>query len=206
MSRKIKKRIKVRNTIALLVEGKTEKWYFDMLKRNERQLSFTIKPELPQKKKLKDQFEKVVELSNHYDKVFWVVDFDVILKDNRESKSKVKPIDEYLKYKNKLEKNHSNVICIINNPCIEYWFLLHYMFTDRSFSSCEGSTVLLKKYLPAYDKSEKYFTKENNDIYLKLKPYLNTAIENAQKLNNTIDSTPCRGICQMDRFFAEIGI
>ncbi len=41
-----------------------------MLKRNERTINVALKPEIPQKKKLIDQFKNVVELSADYDKIF----------------------------------------------------------------------------------------------------------------------------------------
>lgn len=61
---------------AFIVEGECEFWYIQMLKRNERSLRVDLKPEIPQKKKLKDQYKKVIESSKEYDKVFWIIDFD----------------------------------------------------------------------------------------------------------------------------------
>lgn len=63
---------------AIIVDGDCESWYFQMLRRNEKGINVDLKPEIPQKKKLKEQFEKVIEQSKHYDKVFWIVDYDVI--------------------------------------------------------------------------------------------------------------------------------
>jgi hypothetical protein len=65
---------------AIIVDGDCESWYLQMLKRNEKSINVDLKPEIPQNKKLKEQFEKVTELSKHYDKVFWIIDYDVIIR------------------------------------------------------------------------------------------------------------------------------
>jgi len=61
---------------AFIGDGECEFWYIQMFKRNERAINVDFKPELLQKKKLIEQYKKVIELSNYYDKVFWIVDFD----------------------------------------------------------------------------------------------------------------------------------
>ena len=74
-----------KKTYSIIVDGETEIWYFQLLKQNER-LSIDIKPELPKKKSLYDQFNTVVENARHYDKVFWVLDFDVVIKEDNDIK------------------------------------------------------------------------------------------------------------------------
>jgi len=69
---------KTKPVFAFIVDGECEIWYLQMLKRNEKAIKADIKPEIPQKKKLSDQYEMVIEYSKDYDKVFWIVDFDVI--------------------------------------------------------------------------------------------------------------------------------
>ncbi len=75
---------KTKPRYAFIVEGECEFWYIQMLKRNEPSLRVDLKPEIPQKKKLKDLFKKVVDSSNEYDKVFWIIDFDVLIKESKE--------------------------------------------------------------------------------------------------------------------------
>ena len=49
--RKPKKIIhKTNPSFALVVDGETEVWYLQMLKRNERDIRVSIKPEIPNKK------------------------------------------------------------------------------------------------------------------------------------------------------------
>ena len=201
-------------TFAVIGDGECEFWYFQMLKRNERSLQVTIKPDIPQKKKLKDLFDRVMEYSKDYDKVFWVVDLDVIVSESRlVAKGKESPLQEFRKYVNKIEKKTKNVTIILNNPCLEFWLLLHFEATSKYFDNCNDVTKRLRKHLPNYEKTENYYTKQNDDIYLKLKSKLNIAIENADKLINPaieflkfdLDS-PETAVSQMQFIFQTKGI
>jgi len=69
-----------------------------------------------------------------------------------------------------------NVNVIVNNPCLEYWFLLHFDPSGKTYRNCDEVTVKLKRHLRDYEKSERYFKKKDNDIYIRLKPYLRNAI------------------------------
>lgn len=194
--------IEKKPTFAIIVEGECEFWYFQMLKRNERALRIDIKPEIPQKKKLKDQFAKVVEYSKDYSKVFWIVDFDVIISESRSAiKGKKSTIQEFIEYYNKLKKDFKNVAVIINNPCLEIWILLHFEFTSKYFNTCDGATKQLLKHLSDYEKTERYYTKKDNDIYLRLKSKMNIAIENVQKLVDFDLDNPENSISQMHLLF-----
>ncbi len=46
-----KKRPKTDPAFAIVVDGETEMWYLQMLKRNERDIRVSIRPEIPNKKK-----------------------------------------------------------------------------------------------------------------------------------------------------------
>lgn len=186
----------------IIVDGDCEYWYFKMLKRNEKTLAADLKPEIPQKKKLKKQFEKVIEESNHYDKVFWIVDYDVIHNESRASKNGAEtPKQAFKKYVSQLAKKYKNVVIIINNSCLEFWILLHFETTGKYFDNCEDATKQLKKHLPNYEKTSKYYTKQDNDIYLRLKPKLNDAITNANKLKMFNLDNPDTAITQMHLLF-----
>lgn len=197
---------------AVVGDGKCEFWYVQMLKRNERIISVDLKPEIPQKKKLSDQFASVLELSRVYDKVFWMVDYDVIVSETRSVKKGAKTAQhEFKEYCDKIKvvnekAGDENIVVIINHPCLEYWFLLHFESTSKCFSNCESATRQLKKYLSDYEKSQSYYTKEGNDIYLRLRPNLSTAISNAKKIQGFNFNQPNFGISQMQLFFETLGI
>ena len=192
--------------VAVVVDGETEAWYLTMLNRNEPNAKFQIKPEIPQRKSLHDQFDKVLSLSDDYDNVVWIVDMDVILKETRESKKgQPSPLDEFLKYKDKLS-SITNVTVIINQPCIEFWLLLHFEFTQAPFDDCARAESRLRNHLSDYAKSQKYFTKEGADIYLKLMERLPTAITHSKRFGDFDPENPDRGNSGMYRLFEILGL
>ncbi|HEX2956542.1 MAG TPA: RloB family protein [Chitinispirillaceae bacterium] len=195
-----KRTVSSRPSFAVVVDGECEVWYLQMIKRHERSININIEPKLPQKKSLQDQYDIVCKIAEDYSKVFWIVDFDVILKETRVSKKgRTTPLQNFSGYcKNKKE----NIIIIVNNPCLEFWFLLHFEFTSKYFNSYEEIERYIKrKYLPDYSKNQEYYTKQDRDIYLRLKPYLGAAIRNAEKLEKFDPSEPHRGLSEMHLFF-----
>lgn len=190
-------------TFAFVVDGKTEIWYLQMLKLNEQKIRLSIRPEIPQKKELNDQFELVCALArSEYHRVFWIVDLDTIIKESREAVPDVKtPLSSFNDMRSKLYAEFQNVMVIVNNPCLEFWFLLHFTPTSRYYRRCSDVIPTLKKYLNGYEKTEKFFKKTNNDIYLRLKPYLRKAIQNAAALYPFDLENPERAICEMHNLF-----
>ncbi len=199
-----RKNIKPKKKYALIVDGETEFWYLQMLKRNESLTEVDIDPKIPERKTLKAQYDKVIELSKakDYNKIYWIIDFDVILNDKN---TKSKSLEEFKSYQNEINKKHKNVLIIINNPCLEFWFLLHYEATTKPFSNCDGANNALKKHINGYSKSQHYFTKQNNDIYLKLKPYLQTALQNAKSIISNIDDLDSSR-SEMFKLFDDLGL
>lgn len=200
-SRKI--RSQVTPTFAFVVDGETEIWYLQMLKRNERQLRLNIKPEIPNKKSIEEQFNLVVDLSRReYLKVFWLLDLDTIIKESRETpKGKKTSLQAFIEFKKNIKRNYKNVIIIINNPCLEFWFLLHFEKTSKLYDTCAKAQTELKKHLKDYEKTQKYFTKQDNDIYIKLKPFLKTAISNSESLGKFDIYEQTKAICEMHLLF-----
>lgn len=191
--------------IAFVVEGQTETWYLQMLKENEekeRNVRINIRPEIPQNSKLKDQFDMVCEMAKEHKLVFWILDFDVILKETRENrKGGETSLNEFLRYRKLIYNEYKNVRIIVNNPCFEYWFLLHYLRTQKRYLSCHHVIRDLEKQLPGYSKTEKYFKNKSKDIYSRLKPNLKEAIENASAFGGFDAENPKKGMCEMDVLF-----
>jgi hypothetical protein len=190
-------------SFALLVDGVTEVWYLQMLKRNERNIRVSIKPEIPNKKSLEEQYKMICDLANkEFTKVFWIIDLDTIIKEENEvPKGKKSPLKMFDKYRTNLAKNYPNVLIIVNNPCLEFWFLLHFEKTSKYFTTCLGAETQLKKHLKNYEKTQKFFTKQNDDIYLKLKPNLKTGIANSIALGNFDPENPKKAMCEMEFLF-----
>lgn len=196
---------KSKKVYSIIVDGYCEVWYFQMMKRNEPSILVDILPKIPQKKGLEEQYKTVLEASKHYDKVFWVVDYDVLHEESKKTpKGKKSAIQDFKEYYNKATKI-KNVSIAVNNPCLEFWFLLHYEPTGKFHENCESALKQLKKHLKDYEKTQPYFTKKDNDIYLKLKNHQKAAISNAKKLGKINLDNPRTAICEMFIFFAENG-
>ena len=107
----------------------------------------------------------------------------------------------FIKYRRQLDRDYNNVTIVVNNPCLEFWLLLHFEKTSRHFSNCAKAETQLKKHLADYEKTRRYYTRQDNDIYLKLKPYLHTALKNASALGLFDEDNPYKAMCEMELFY-----
>lgn len=198
--------IPTKQSFAVVVDGETEKWYLEMLKQNEPDVLFNITPKILQKKNINQQYELVTDLSEEeYDKVFWIVDLDVLLKEEREKKNSTSSLQKFLSYWQQLS-NQDKVVVIVNNPCLEYWFLLHFQKTNKVFTACTDAEKQVSQHLKGYEKTEKFFKKSNNDIYKQLKPYLQTAVSNATTLGTFDAKDYSKAKCEMPLLFQALQI
>lgn len=202
MSRRRKRIInKARDTYAFVVDGKTEFWYLQMLKRNERNLAISIEPQLPSKKSLADQYKLVKSLAEDYTKVFWIVDYDVIRKETREANRGTETSEQqFIRFRNSA-RALGNVFVIVNDPCLEFWLLLHFVTTTRFFGSCSPAERELGRHMDDYEKTEKYYTKQDQDIYLRLQGRLTQAIDRAERIGPFDEYDTERAVCEMDLLF-----
>jgi RloB-like protein len=140
------------------------------LKEIEGLRNVSLKPDLPKSVgSYKGVFDKAEILYvEGYDEVYCLIDMDKVLSDNTLAK--------YLIDKKKIEKK--GIIVFESNPCIEFWFLLHFVRTTKPFSNCESVEKELQKYMPNYAKNQQYLVQSN--IYKTLKPNLLNAFENAK--------------------------
>lgn len=193
---------------SFVVDGKSEIWYFQLMKQHESLNEISVEPVLPTRKKLRDQFFLVKENADVYDRVYWIVDFDVILKETREcrpgGKSRLVELGEYM-----MElRERDNVRILINNPCLEFWFLLHFKETSHFYGDCSSVCRALKhvSLFSDYVKNEQYYKKNDGDIYLKLKPFQENAIRNSSKLGKFDFSLPDSAKSEMFKLFVELGV
>lgn len=188
-----------RKTFGIIVDGETELWYLQMLRRNEDIAGITIKPDLPQKKKLSDQFKEVKYNAKIYDLSIWIVDLDVVIREEAIDK-----LGKYLAEAGAID----NIHILINTPCLEFWFLLHVEDTGKYYADGRSIEKELAKYesLKDYSKSEKYFVNKRLDIYKRLKPYLNTGITNALKRGSFDPSNPKQGKAEIYKLFEILGL
>lgn len=188
-----------RKTFALVVDGETELWYMQMLKKNETIQGISIQPELPKKKTLEEQFELVKTNAKIYDLSIWVVDLDVIITERK--------IADFKKYK-KEAKDIEKIHILVNTPCLEFWLLMHVKDSGRYFRECDPVGKELKGYDPLrdYEKSEKYFVRSNPDIYKRLKPYLKVGITNSIKRGDFDTENPEQAKAEFHKIFGLLGI
>ena len=124
-----------KDVYSIVVDGETEVWYFQLLKQYESLKNVDIKPDLPKRKKLSELYGLVVNNAAEFTKVIWVIDLDVIIKEDKErrggGKSALQELKEYIDSLEQLD----NVHVLINTPCLEYWYLLHLKQTSKYYSS-----------------------------------------------------------------------
>lgn len=184
-NRKRKQKKKLKPSYYVFVEGKTEETYLNEFRCYElnNKIKINIDPKLKScdalvsdKKSVDDVIKKLRDAKQEgYDKVFYVFDKDVLLaQDNNTTKGKQKPSEKLKVMKEKLEKD-KNIIILENSPCFELWFLLHFIFTTRSFNNCDDVVDELKKHDSSYRKCK--------IIYQEYRDKLEFAIRNAEQLD-----------------------
>lgn len=109
-----------------------------------------------------------------YNHVFCVIDRDR----HADFDTAIAQIDGY---KNKDTKIHA----IVSNPCFEYWILLHFTYTTKSFGVSGDSPCIdlikndLKTYIPDYEKGDATL------MLPIIQSGLNMAVANAKRANET---------------------
>lgn len=159
----------------IVTEGKkTEPNYFDGLKKDinsqyKGRISINIDGAGEHTLTLLERAQKIVEKEpDKYKHVWLVYDKDDFPKDDFDN--------TYYKCVS-LSENDDSVIfhALWSNECIEYWFLLHFMVLSSDLNRSE--------YYPKLSEclGSKY-KKNRDDIYVLLKPFIKTAIDNAKKI------------------------
>lgn len=204
MSRPTKQR-KLNNTIAVIADGQTEKWYLERVKVHypcDALKSTKIEPQLPQKKQIAELVELAkAKVEEGYPKVILLVDFDEVLSNAEEFREFKHFYQEYHK------DNHNdwmnNLLLIVNNPCLEYWYLLHFNSTGKFYNGYSEMEVDLHRFLPDYNKGERYYC-GNPDIYTRLGDTIGlTKARNNARPFLPFDIQTCRerGVSEMSKIF-----
>lgn len=191
MARERKPR-KALSAIAIIVDGQDEKWYVNKVKEHypcDALKIIKVKPELPERKKVQELFDFAKsKLEKEYTFVVLIVDFDEPLKDTKEFNKFKELYTKYVAAKNnslvgRQKTNYGwmeKLLLIVNNPCLEYWYLLHYSKTSKFFSDYAALCPELRKIpdFAQYEKCEKYYN-SHPDIYVRLDK--NNGLANARK-------------------------
>ena len=172
----------VKKSIAIIGEGETEWWYFDTL-RIACRYKFKVAPDFPQH----SDSPHMAKLAEEYvkrdtDYVVCLVDMDRLLRVPAEMAT----------YQQLKKKSPSNVIWIETNPCTEFWFLLHFLpqLTTKHYETYEDVLPDLQQYMPGYEKTARYFKKNNLYKYLTENGDLQRAISYAEELSRLSEASP----------------
>ena len=206
--RKSKKR-NFMNVIVIIVDGKDEKWYIEKVKEHYPGKSIKtmkITPELYEKKKVGELFAYAKQkVGEDYNKVILILDKDNILKDNSEYERFKTYYANYQNVKYGTSKEYewmSKLLLILNTPCLEFWYLLHFGKTTKFYSDFEGLKSDLRKCtnFRDYEKSETYY-KKSPDIFNRLGGVegVDKACANAHAFS--LEEAKTRGVSELNLLF-----
>lgn len=209
-----KKARSFKNTIAIIVDGEDEKWYMEKVKEYYPSSSLKgmcVKPEFPHRKKVDDLFAFAKEkVQLEYCFVLLILDMDIILKDASEFEKFKKYYNGYMSAKagtlSPRQKSTYNWMAklrlIINSPCLEFWYLLHYSKTTKFFADYEELKPIIRRQpnLKEYEKCETYY-KNSPDIFVRLGGLdgLEIARQNAKIFS--LDEAKTKGLSEMNLIF-----
>lgn len=169
---KNRKRRNLRLKYAVLGEGFTEQLYLKHLK-NYKNYRYGIRPSLFDDIGIENA-ERIIDelLDSGCDRIVFLTDCDTIINQNKRSSFK-KFVEKY--------KDVEEVIICDSMPCIEYWFLLHFIFTTKEFCSYDEVVRELKRYIEDYSKKKVYLEKDKWFRKLIYNNGLERAYSNAKK-------------------------
>ena len=174
MARRIRQRKLKNPTITIIGEGATERYYFTHLKRL-RGYNYVCKPRNFTEQtfdEMRKQIERVLA-----DNGIAVCVFDADVTRTRPAE-KIKYDDMRRKY----AKNPSVILCD-SMPSIEFWFLLHYLNTNRYFATSDDVITVLRRFITDFSKHQSFLSKEIWVSELMRNDKLGFAISRAIKLN-----------------------
>lgn len=178
----------------IVAEGEeTETNYFEKLKdqinsKYPGRISIKIKGTGESTKRVLKYAQSIVSSSVNEFKHIWIV-FD---KDDFTAKD----FDDTCSECKKLSNENLTYHALWSNQCIEYWFLLHFMYLDTPLNRKDYFSKLSKLMKRKYEKNQA-------DIYTLLNPNLHTAIENAKKIArryadaNPSECDPCTKVYEI---------
>ena len=141
-----------RYRICILCEGKvTEVQYFESIKRELGLSSVTI--HYVPLQEMKRRIQAMIREDPDMDKIWCVVDDD--------ERPSVATFTGWLSGQSKRASNGAQIASAVSVPCFEYWLLLHFKNTNKSYravaagsSACKQVIQELQKHLPNYDKAK----------------------------------------------------
>lgn len=166
-------KIELRGNTYIVGEGITEQYYFAHLKQL-RKYNCVIKPRFFGKTSISEIDKSVKKLLLGGVTVICVFDADVSARDKTEN-------EKLKEFRRRYAKNKQVILCE-SFPSIEFWFLLHYIKTTRSFQNAGEVLKELKKHMPAFSKETSFLEKQKWVEELCANGKLTTAMTHASEI------------------------
>ncbi len=179
MARRIRER-KLKNlTITIIGEGATERYYFTHLKRL-RGYNYVCKPRNFTEQTFDEMRKQIERVLADNGIAVCVFDADV---------TRTRPAEKakFEDLKRKYADNPAVILCD-SMPSIEFWFLLHYLNTNRYFATSDDVINALHRYMPNFSKHQSFLSKESWVSELLADNRLDTAIVNANTIGTEGES------------------
>lgn len=174
MARRIKERELKNPMITIIGEGATERYYFTHLKRL-RGYNYVCKP----RNFTEQTFD---EMQKQIDRVLADNGIAVCVFDADVTRTRPAEKIKYDDMRRKYAKNPSVILCD-SMPSIEFWFLLHYLNTNRFFATSDDVITVLRRFIPDFSKHQSFLSKEVWVSELLTDGKINQAITRAKELN-----------------------
>lgn len=173
MARRIKERKLKNPTITIIGEGATERYYFTHLKRL-LGYNYVCKPRNFTEQTFDEMQKQIERVLADNGIAVCVFDADV---------TRTRPAEK-AKFEDMRRKYADNpaVILCDSMPSIEFWFLLHYLNTNRYFATSDDVIDVLHRYMPNFSKHQSFLSKEAWVLELLADNRLATAISNANTI------------------------
>ena len=165
--------------IYIIGEGITEQYYFSHIKQV---MGFRciIKPRFFGNTGIAEMRKKIEDLLRSDIFVICVFDADVSSRNESERRKLEQLQNKY--------RNHKNLLLCTSLPSIEFWFLLHYLDSNRHFKDAKKAELALRRYLEEYEKTATFLEKEKWVKNLCADNKLELAIRRAKKCSKETGS------------------
>lgn len=192
MRRAGKKRELKRSRITVIGEGLTERWYFEHL-RSVMGYRYDCKPRFFTRQSY-EEMGKLIEWVLQNDGIAVCVCDTDITRTNPTEKQRFKEMKE------KYVSDRRVLICD-SMPSIEFWFLLHYLDTNRHYQSADEVINVLHRWLPEFQKGGSFLEKPQWVAELCAEGKITKAVKRAEKLNQNTQNESYSNIFKAIKLF-----
>ncbi|MCF0184570.1 MAG: RloB domain-containing protein [Bacteroidaceae bacterium] len=148
MARKDRKLKEIRPSMPVVIgAGITEQWYFTHLKALKK-LQIQIRPRFFGNEHIQALTKRVEHVLSTEGRAVVVFDKDVQAWDSGEKA-------RYEAFIKRYGKDRRVAICD-SMPSIEYWFLLHYLNTNRYYGTSKAVVEELLRFIPKFEKTDRF--------------------------------------------------